>query len=66
MTKRSKPNVTAPARSGAAAEKERVRKVLSREQRIKQMEELGMEIADDDDQCGFVVIVGAPRPNPKS
>ena len=64
MTKRSKPNVTAPARSGAAAEKKRVRKVLSREQRIKQMEELGMELADDD-ECGFVII-GAPPQNPKS
>jgi hypothetical protein len=64
MARRSNSDPPAPFRTRGGKEK-RANKALTMKERIKRMEELGMEVVDDD-ECGFIVIVGAPPPARKS
>ena len=66
MTIKSNSGRPAAPQSEAAGEKGPPNKVPTVKERIKRLEELGIELAEDDDECGFIMIVGAPPPNRKS
>jgi hypothetical protein len=64
MNKKSSSGRPAASPSGAAGEKGPVNKASTTKERIKRIEELGIELAEEDDECGFIVM--AQRPHRKS